>query len=278
MSWIVIIAALVLAVIYFMPGLLLPNYSFSALTLTKGLEIMGQKVIKGNLIFALELVIPLIIAAIWLKVKGKNKSKLSLLAAAAYLILKIASVEMCKKALLNLVSPSLSFWFVLAVLLTLVIIVIDILIIAGKINEKDGVSQAAVKAASVVSSAAERKGVSPAKSGRICPNCGNKVDNDSDFCVFCGTKYVEPMIRKCISCGMTVEEDDEFCPFCGAKVSMGKKKICSQCGKQLNDDDDFCPYCGAKYTDPNLRICHICGTKLRPGTDFCVKCGTRFEE
>ena len=281
MNTIIIITSFVLAVIFFLPTVSIPTTSFSAFTLTKGLEINGITVFKGNMLFVLEVIIPLLMVVICLKMKGKKKAKLSLLFAVAQMIVMILSVELVKRAMANMVEPSITFWFILGALLTLIIIVIDVLIITGKINENADVHQTASGVVSTISATSsaviKRADKTIPRRVRECPKCGKSLDDDSEFCVFCGTKYAELGKRKCQKCGMILDDDDEFCPSCGTKYVEPKKKICQNCGKELLEDEDFCPFCGIKYIDPDSRICKVCGNKIRPEAGFCGKCGAKYE-
>jgi DNA-directed RNA polymerase subunit RPC12/RpoP len=62
---------------------------------------------------------------------------------------------------------------------------------------------------------------------RICPDCGEEVEDIVAFCSKCGHKF-EPLpaeekeevddVLKCKSCGAELEEGVAFCGKCGAKV------------------------------------------------------------
>lgn len=64
----------------------------------------------------------------------------------------------------------------------------------------------------------------------ICNNCGKKVDGESKFCIYCGSKLdrkeeaeeavsdaVNDEIQKCGNCGAPLEKDAVFCTECGTK-------------------------------------------------------------
>lgn len=59
----------------------------------------------------------------------------------------------------------------------------------------------------------------------ICPKCGKEVENNSDFCIYCGAslsqlKTDEPKEEAtvfCTACGSKIKESDAYCPICGAK-------------------------------------------------------------
>lgn len=48
-----------------------------------------------------------------------------------------------------------------------------------------------------------------------CPKCGDKVENDEDFCDKCGTPL---LARKKCACGKQNEVDSEYCRACGKKL------------------------------------------------------------
>lgn len=51
----------------------------------------------------------------------------------------------------------------------------------------------------------------------ICTNCNNEIDNDSNFCKYCGTKVVKANV--CPKCGAeNLPKDARFCPDCGCKI------------------------------------------------------------
>lgn len=53
----------------------------------------------------------------------------------------------------------------------------------------------------------------------ICTNCNNEIDNDSNFCKYCGTKVVKANV--CPKCGAEhLPKDAKFCPDCGAPLVM----------------------------------------------------------
>lgn len=51
----------------------------------------------------------------------------------------------------------------------------------------------------------------------ICQNCKKQIDEDSNFCKYCGSKVV--IANKCPHCGATpLPKDAKFCPDCGENV------------------------------------------------------------
>lgn len=83
----------------------------------------------------------------------------------------------------------------------------------------------------------------------ICPNCGNKMEDDSKFCTSCGHKVEKEIMStdeagyktlRCNECGgtMKIDEDKNIirCPYCGSEklvvesdfVKVAKYKIQSE--------------------------------------------------
>lgn len=51
-----------------------------------------------------------------------------------------------------------------------------------------------------------------------CQNCNKEIDNDSNFCKYCGTKVVKANV--CPNCGSEhLPKDAKFCPDCGCQVA-----------------------------------------------------------
>ena len=62
----------------------------------------------------------------------------------------------------------------------------------------------------------------------ICPKCGREVEENSDFCVYCGASLAQLKTEEvkeekeettvfCTTCGAKMKESDAFCSVCGAK-------------------------------------------------------------
>lgn len=50
-----------------------------------------------------------------------------------------------------------------------------------------------------------------------CPECGNKIMGDSDFCRKCGSR-----IARCSKCGELLTDEDNYCPECGNRIEFEK--------------------------------------------------------
>ena len=54
----------------------------------------------------------------------------------------------------------------------------------------------------------------------------------------------------CSKCQRTIPDDSEFCLYCGSKQE--EKLICHSCGKDLPSESEFCLYCGATLSKPSM--------------------------
>ena len=75
-----------------------------------------------------------------------------------------------------------------------------------------------------------------------CESCGELIENDSQFCPFCGVQLYGKM--KCESCGELIDNNSKFCTSCGVPVNYELK--CMNCGANINEKDNFCEICGYK--------------------------------
>ena len=54
----------------------------------------------------------------------------------------------------------------------------------------------------------------------------------------------------CNNCKREIENDSEFCEYCGKKVEKESEKLfCTSCGKQIECNSLFCKHCGAPIDD-----------------------------
>lgn len=55
-----------------------------------------------------------------------------------------------------------------------------------------------------------------------CPECGNEISVETEFCPNCGTEIgeeiTEEKISRCPECDTEVSEEASFCPECGAEL------------------------------------------------------------
>ena len=76
---------------------------------------------------------------------------------------------------------------------------------------------------------------------QVCPNCGNEIDSDADYCEICH-HYVRTDV--CSFCGSRMAADEMFCHECG---NPRGGIVCPVCNT-LNDFS-FCRQCGTPLTD-----------------------------
>ena len=109
-----------------------------------------------------------------------------------------------------------------------------------------------------------------------CPNCGQKVSAENDFCIFCGTK----LPATAVSAEPPVSESPSF-------SGSGKRRTCGNGHVCCDDELTFCPECGLPL-DPvsgseppapppsgGTWSCPRCGDANPADMDYCRNCGTR---
>ena len=80
---------------------------------------------------------------------------------------------------------------------------------------------------------------------------------------------------KCPDCGNTIPKESNFCPLCGHQQVVFSQ--CSNCGKNLPPNARFCPKCGHPSDEkPVPRKCPKCSTENMPGAVFCNQCGEKL--
>lgn len=70
----------------------------------------------------------------------------------------------------------------------------------------------------------------------FCINCGNKLDDDFEFCPECGTKVNATMNGNIFS-------ESNFEKY------TGKMKICKKCGSEMPEDSFYCLSCGSTFKE-----------------------------
>lgn len=102
---------------------------------------------------------------------------------------------------------------------------------------------------------------------RICPQCGSKNRDRSQFCAECGA----PLFEYCPQCGGKMATTARFCERCAfdyARIHRSEQH-CQWCGAQNPVRADLCRECGAR-----LRTrCPQCGTTTEAQYRFCPLCG-----
>ena len=79
-----------------------------------------------------------------------------------------------------------------------------------------------------------------------CPECGNKIPSNSNFCENCGEKIVdEENIKFCKYCGEKINANAEICPECGVRLI---NSVHSSTKKTVNSlSDSFSRFFKSKY-------------------------------
>ena len=55
----------------------------------------------------------------------------------------------------------------------------------------------------------------------------------------------QPIRRACPQCGNSVQTEFNFCPRCSGKLNPS----CPRCGRFVRPEDTYCPYCGSSVSD-----------------------------
>ncbi|MBE6496236.1 MAG: zinc ribbon domain-containing protein [Methanobrevibacter thaueri] len=68
----------------------------------------------------------------------------------------------------------------------------------------------------------------------------------------------------CPECGNKLSENTVFCPECGTRISETEKKtkFCSHCGEKIDANAEICPNCGVRLLNP---IANSAGKALTQG-------------
>jgi predicted amidophosphoribosyltransferase len=114
----------------------------------------------------------------------------------------------------------------------------------------------------------------------ICPQCGSKNPQESEYCINCGRQLKIKMdSKKCSNCGFENLEVAEFCIECGKKfISTENNLSCPKCNTQINSETKFCPECGNKIEQiNNNKICPKCNSTIDKDVKFCPECGENLK-
>ena len=141
-----------------------------------------------------------------------------------------------------------------------------------------------------------------------CPECGNLLGEDDQFCNRCGVVFSTDFrhdLYQCPECGRVVSEGQTscacgvllvgegnmICPGCGAEIEESSS-ACPVCGKSLVEDITECPACGRRVDKDAFAClcgvvfsdrvsgaeCSLCGSAVEMLDRFCPKCGARFAD
>lgn len=82
-----------------------------------------------------------------------------------------------------------------------------------------------------------------------CENCGNLMNNNSNFCSNCGVKANKPA-RRCKSCGNEVREYDTVCEKCGQLIEKNSYENTSA-NNSDNSNSTYTQAYNSIYNNPN---------------------------
>ncbi len=132
-----------------------------------------------------------------------------------------------------------------------------------------------------------------------CDRC-RKIVPKTDYCIFCGEKFVEKVTADdisninpitCPNCKKTIP-NTEYCVYCGKIVDSSEEiaenkdsvvsniTICPLCRSEIPEDHNFCHLCGGKVKKKIKReqkqqslFCNRCWKANPPNIDYCIHCG-----
>jgi len=98
-----------------------------------------------------------------------------------------------------------------------------------------------------------------------CNYCGQLIENDAQFCPFCGK--INPLgPLRCPKCRNPITKEYKICSNCGISLRI----VCPRCGKETFFGD-YCDNCDQRL----VVVCSNpkCKTEQPPIGDVCIKCG-----
>lgn len=96
----------------------------------------------------------------------------------------------------------------------------------------------------------------------ICRECGNEIEDDVEFCYFCGADYSDNKIADSI-------EKEINCPICGGKLEKGKIEVIN--ARSLFNIDTFVRYY-PKQNDGKIIKKNASSLQLKADGLFCARC------
>ena len=107
---------------------------------------------------------------------------------------------------------------------------------------------------------------------QTCPDCGEPIEDDFDFCTNCGRRVREASAPSDPDPTESAASDNDMvCRVCGSKLNYDSV-FCEECGTRVQAEDQAAP------PAPKEKRCPLCGyTTSDDDVNFCVECGSKLQ-
>jgi len=121
----------------------------------------------------------------------------------------------------------------------------------------------------------------------FCPECGNKIEDDSRFCEHCGNN-IETDIPKeintqndksapvltCPDCGKSIPDDSKFCEYCGKNIDTDISREVSIKKNEPVPNSIASSDVPEEQQSPKVEYttCRNCGDKIEGSSEYCSIC------
>ena len=116
------------------------------------------------------------------------------------------------------------------------------------------------------------------KSTIQCPECGEKLSEEDQFCSKCGVVFSTDFSKdlfQCPQCGRIVSDEERTCA-CGVLLVGQGNMICPKCGKEIPETSTVCPNCDEAFVEL-VSECPACGRRVAKEA-FSCECGVIFSD